>query len=376
MFNDARPGTLSWVHFGDLHITTEGERNYQHFAALIDQVNTHLAGQIDFCLLPGDNADDGIEPQYRLVRSALDKLAIPLHILPGDHDRKQGDLHAFYSVLGAPSLPNAVSIGGYRCLFLDIVSPGRGGPDFRLGAEQLLWLEQELAEAKKSGEQRVIFMHAYPADLKADTPTLLRLIRAYGVKAVDMGHTHYNELANDGHTIFATTRSTGQIEEGPVGFSIMTLDQGVVSWRFKPLDTPWPFVLITSPADHRLATESDQPQHDVRGRVTVAARAWSADGIAGCRCRINDGSWVSMNATSTGSHWIQTCAAPEQPFVLTVEAKDNAGHVDTDTIRVTEKSYRPTDRIADGSDADTIGAWPERHILGTQLGPNRNGRRW
>jgi Icc protein len=29
-----------------------------------------------------------------------------------------------------------------------------------------------------------------------------------------------------------------------------------------------------------------------------------------------------------------------------------------------------------GSDVRSIGAWPERHILGTQLGPNRNGRKW
>jgi Icc protein len=376
MLNDARPGTLSWVHFGDLHITTEWERNYCDFLALIDEVNTHLTGQIDFCLLPGDNADDGIGPQYGLVRRAVDKLASPVHILPGDHDRKQGDLHAFYSVLGAAPLPNAVSIGGYRCVFLDIVSPGRGGPDFRLGAEQSVWLEGELAKAKKSGEQSLVFMHAYPADLKADADTLLRLIREYGVKAVDMGHTHYNELANDGHTIFATTRSTGQIEEGPVGFSVMALDQGAVSWRFKPLDTPWPFVLITSPADHRLLTASDPPQHGARGQFTVAARAWSAAGISACRCRINDGVWRSMNATSAGAHWMLTCKAPEHAFVLTVETKDNAGHIDTDTIRVSAKGYRPSDRTADGSDADAIGAWPEKHILGTQLGPNRNGRPW
>ena len=44
------------------------------------------------------------------------------------------------------------------------------------------------------------------------------------VALVDMGHTHYNELANDGRTIFAATRSTGQIEEGPVGYSIATID--------------------------------------------------------------------------------------------------------------------------------------------------------
>jgi Icc protein len=31
---------------------------------------------------------------------------------------------------------------------------------------------------------------------------------------------------------------------------------------------------------------------------------------------------------------------------------------------------------ADGSDADALGPWTETHILGTQLGPNRNGRQW
>ncbi len=33
-------------------------------------------------------------------------------------------------------------------------------------------------------------------------------------------------------------------------------------------------------------------------------------------------------------------------------------------------------RRADGSDADRVGAWPERGIFDTQLGPNRNGRKW
>ncbi|MGI3779129.1 MAG: hypothetical protein ACRYGC_17705 [Janthinobacterium lividum] len=35
----------------------------------------------------------------------------------------------------------------------------------------------------------------------------------------------------------------------------------------------------------------------------------------------------------------------------------------------------PADAPA-GSDAHALAAWPERHLLGTQLGPNRNGRKW
>jgi Icc protein len=47
-----------------------------------------------------------------------------------------------------------------------------------------------------------------------------------------MGHTHYNELANDGRAICAATRSTGQIEEGPAGFSVTTIDKEVIGWTF------------------------------------------------------------------------------------------------------------------------------------------------
>jgi hypothetical protein len=99
------------------------------------------------------------------------------------------------------------------------------------------------------------------AHLKRDRTVLQQLLHQYRVAFVDMGHTHYNELANDGTTIFATTRSTGQIEEGPVGFSLASLNHGVVSWRFEPLRSLLPFVMITSPADHCLVTDVERPGH-------------------------------------------------------------------------------------------------------------------
>jgi 3',5'-cyclic-AMP phosphodiesterase len=38
--------------------------------------------------------------------------------------------------------------------------------------------------------------------------------------------------------------------------------------------------------------------------------------------------------------------------------------------------YVAARRKPTGSDVGSIGIWPERHLLGTQLGPNRNGRKW
>jgi hypothetical protein len=189
-----------------------------------------------------------------------------------------------------------------------------------------------------------------------------------------MGHTHYNELANDGCTIFATTRSTGQVEEGRVGFSLVSLSGGVVSWRFKPLHSPWPFVMITSPADHRLLTDLRHPAHIVSGQFKVQAQVFGSNPRLACRCRINDGDWLPLHFKV--EHFEAVCEAPTQQFTLTVEARDPLGNTDTDSIVVAVPGFRSPHRTADGGDADAIGEWPERHLLGTRLGPNRNGRQW
>jgi len=54
---------LSWVHFGDLHITTAAAENYGDFLALISDANRHLKGGIAFAVLPGDNVENGTSRQ-------------------------------------------------------------------------------------------------------------------------------------------------------------------------------------------------------------------------------------------------------------------------------------------------------------------------
>jgi 3',5'-cyclic-AMP phosphodiesterase len=93
------PSSVTWVHFGDLHMTEGSEQNHRDFLSLIDEVNTHLGAAVDFCFLPGDNANNGFPSEYQLVRSAIDQLRRPTHVIPGDHDREPGTLESFYSTL-------------------------------------------------------------------------------------------------------------------------------------------------------------------------------------------------------------------------------------------------------------------------------------
>jgi hypothetical protein len=41
--------------------------------------------------------------------------------------------------------------------------------------------------------------------------TVGKLLHEHHLLLVEMGHTHYNEIANDGRVLYAATRSTGQI---------------------------------------------------------------------------------------------------------------------------------------------------------------------
>jgi hypothetical protein len=367
---------LVYAHLGDLHLTTETEENYRDLLAIVDVIARDFAGSLDFVYLPGDNADNGTRAQYALVRRAIERLPLPVHVITGDHDMEQGSLEAFYGELGAPQLPKAVDVKGVRCLFLDISGPGTGGPDFRLGAEQTAWLEAELATAAAQGTRCAIFMHTYPADLRGDgeTAAINAALAAREVLLVDMGHTHYNELANDGRTIFSATRSTGQIEEGPVGFSIVSIDRRAVSWRFRTLTDERPLVVITAPVDRRLAFDPDDPDHLPGPRCELRVSVLWPRPIASCTCVVDDGAPQPLREISPG-RWTATLDLDGAATII-VEATDDRGATGRETIELASAADLAVERRADGSDADAVAAWEARHVLGTQLGPNRNGRKW
>ena len=59
---------------------------------------------------------------------------------------------------------------------------------------------------------------------------------------------------------------------------------------------------------------------------------------------------------------------------ITVQAIDETGRPGQHTIKVPSRAFVPRVRERNGGDAASIGVWTENGILGTQLGPNRNGK--
>lgn len=366
---------VSWIHFGDFHISGGEDQNYSDFLSLIQEANAMRTG-IAFALLPGDNADDGEEDQCALVQEAIRVCHVPVQAIPEDHDMARGDLNLFRTYL-SNQVHRSLTIADVHFDFPNGVFNWEP-PIFGLGREQMDWLSEDLDTARRNGQFVVVFMYAYPSEHGTDADEVAMLLRKNGVRLVEMGHTHYNELANNGHTVYAATRSTGQIEEGPPGFSIGTIDDGVISWQFKPIGQS-PAAVVTSPGGERLIVDPSSPSQLVRGLIPVRARVWGSD-IRGVAMSIK-GITAPLRATGDGCTWTATLdsrSVPDGSHELEVIAATSTGEVVSDRIRILVNQggryKQPARRPVDHQNA--LGRWSEKHILGTQLGPNENGHAW
>ncbi|MDQ2712739.1 MAG: hypothetical protein M3Y24_11025 [Acidobacteriota bacterium] len=260
-------------------------------------------------------------------------------------------------------------------MFLNAMD-GADPETFDFSTQQIDWLEAKLIDARSARLLPLVFTHLYPSELATAADLFSRLIREFRVPSVDMGHTHYNELANDGRTIYSATRSTGQIEEGPPGFSITTIDGDVVSWKFKERG-PWPFVMITSPADERLITRQASPRHVLRGMVRIRAKVWDGAPLdsAGVTCSIDGGRACSMQFIDRNweFNW-NSCEVPDGIHRIAVEAFHRNGEAQDEISVVVSQAGQYTPPTRSSIDyQNAIGAYPVKCILGTQLGPNENG---
>jgi len=191
-------GIISWVHFGDLHMTRAGEENHLDLADIVNEVNRVFAESAGFVFLPGDVADDGSRAAYAVVRGELDRLKVPWCAIIGDHDVHEKSFENFREAMSDRNY-YAFTVGGTRFLAMnafDVPEP----PSFTVSDEQLRWAEDKLQRATQSGQTKVLLLHCYPSDLKVGGREASRLVRGYDVRLIDMGHTHYNEIANDGRT--------------------------------------------------------------------------------------------------------------------------------------------------------------------------------
>jgi 3',5'-cyclic-AMP phosphodiesterase len=96
------------------------------------------------------------------------------------------------------------------------------------------------------------------------------IVQTRRIVALFIGHTHYGQVANDGRNIPLATRSIGDPEGVPPGYTVAFVQGNDLAIIYRCVADPSPIVLVTHPRDTLLAT---RPEHVAAGDDCCRVRA-------------------------------------------------------------------------------------------------------
>jgi Icc protein len=133
-----------------------------------------------------------------------------------------------------------------------------------------------------------------------------------------------------------------------------------------------PVVVITSPSDDRLLTNTGET---LQRSMEVRENFWGESEAVRAIAQL-DGHGVPMERVENSQVREASVSIPHQGvYSLMVSVEDSLGEITTDEIRVV--SGDPAKRVRVERDQDNaLEAWLEHGLLGTQLGPNKNRKKW
>jgi 3',5'-cyclic AMP phosphodiesterase CpdA len=216
------------AQLSDPHMRT-GEGGPAAVASLEAGVRAVLAlrPHPDAVLVSGDLADTAAAEEYRIVRDALARLPMPVHVLGGNHDERDA-LREWFPVTGTGDgeYRYAAEVGGVRLVVCDSTVPMRTE-----GRLDLAWLEAQL-----DAPAVVIAMHHPPFAVgmpaldeialgAEDTAALAALLeRNRQVLRVICGHTHraaFSVLGGCGVFSCPGVHLTARLEIGAPGYTVV-----------------------------------------------------------------------------------------------------------------------------------------------------------
>lgn len=138
----------------DLHIKAEGRLSYRvvDTAGSLDRCVRHILGlpqRPDAMIITGDLTDFGRPEEYAQLARLIEPLSMPVYLMPGNHDEREGLRAAFpshgYLRQGGDTLDYVIDDWPLRLVALDTVVPMRSAG--ALHDRQLEWLDAVLAAA-------------------------------------------------------------------------------------------------------------------------------------------------------------------------------------------------------------------------------------
>ena len=217
----ARPFLLAQL--SDPHIKAEGK-------PLLGRIDTAgmlracvqdvlaLKQQPDAVVITGDLTDLGSPEDYAFLKGLLAPLAMPVYLIPGNHDERTALREAFpdhaYLRQSGEFIQYVIDSHPLRIVALDTIIPGASGGE--LCGQRLAWLERTLAQARDKAT--VVVMHHPPfrtfiermdaMALRDSQPFAEVVERNRQIEAVLCGHVHRAVTVRFAGTVASIAPST------------------------------------------------------------------------------------------------------------------------------------------------------------------------
>ncbi len=237
-----------FVQITDTHFS-DGD-NYERVEKIVEAINK-LPMEIKCVIHTGDLVSDNIEQDSILIRglSILNKLEVPIHYLPGNHDILEKDLDATrqqYQKYFGP----LISVEEYAGVqFIQVFTEPLAHGFKVAGFDPLEELEQILKQG--AGKPAIVFHHTpSPADFYKNSMHVswdpeaqekwVNLLNSYNVKAVMAGHYHRDEHHWLGDVPLYVSASVGGWWGRQASFRIFEYNNGKLGYRTQYIQmTPW-----------------------------------------------------------------------------------------------------------------------------------------
>ena len=209
-------------------------------AAMLEAAVAHVNSMrpiVDTVIVTGDLTDRGKPEEYVSLRSILDNLSMPWHVVPGNHDDRDNFLQAFfdheYLANSADFVHYAIENQPLRLIGVDTTISGE--PHGFLPLERIKWLDTCLSSAPY--KPTMLFMHHPPFETgirHMDVQNLLNaddlfsmLSKHSQVLHVACGHVHRASetcINGIGISIAPNAAHSSTLDFDPEGPSSFTMD--------------------------------------------------------------------------------------------------------------------------------------------------------
>ncbi len=266
---------LQFAFVADTHIGTAiGADDLRNTVNDINSIDN-----IDFVILAGDATEYDFAGELDTVKAIMDKLNMPYHIIPGNHELKWSASggEKFRKLFGDDKFN--VSYNGYR--FIGVSQ----GPLLRMGEgfiarEDINWVHKQLKRMWPKRQSVFIITH-YPIDhTVTNAYDFLEIIKHYNIQAIMHGHGHRNRH-NDYSDITGIMGRSNLSRGGPGGYNIVSIENDTMTWvERRPVEKenlePW----LQIPLKKNIYTDSHlslKPDMSINEEYPQVEKAWSYD---------------------------------------------------------------------------------------------------